>query len=101
MSLVVVNECLKKNEQGYSEFCLLLTSSLSKLKSMQSKLGNGGYVPIKIEQCHNYVWTATSFVDDPSLFWPILCDNTYDTLKILNSGNLKLYIYCRFLIFHE
>lgn len=54
---------------------------------MESKLGNGGYVPIKIfknvmimgEQAPALLQTN---IDYPSLFWPILCDNTYDTLKI-------------------
>lgn len=44
----------KTHNQDYSEYWLLFTwllftSSLNKLKSMESKLGNGGYVPVKIE----------------------------------------------------
>lgn len=54
---------------------------------MESKLGNGGYVPINFfknvmimgEQAPALLQTN---IDDPSLFWPILCNNTYDTFKI-------------------
>lgn len=39
----------KNHNQECSDYWLLFTSSLNKLKSMESKLGNGGYVPVKIK----------------------------------------------------